>query len=103
MIITMEIYYLKVRCDWYLMKFWKIFTYSSFSRSVQKKWVTSGFGLKVIIGGSLFVSGHSTLQLYCETRSKMSWDQSDWNFCFSILIHPPIINTLEKLAEILEG
>ena len=32
----------------------KIFLYSSFSRSVKKKWVASSFGLRVILGGSLF-------------------------------------------------
>ena len=32
----------------------KRFTYSSFSGSVKKKWVTSGFGLKVMLGGSIF-------------------------------------------------
>ena len=41
----------------------KRFTYSSLSRSVKKKWVTSGYGLKVMLGGSLFVSVHCTLQL----------------------------------------
>ena len=50
----------------------EIFTYSSFSRSVKKKWVTSGFGLKVMLGGSLFVSGHCTLQISCETISKIA-------------------------------
>ena len=49
----------------------KISVYSSFSRSVKKKWVTSGFGLKVMLGGSLFVSGHCTLQLSCETIYKI--------------------------------
>ena len=42
-------------------------TNSSFSRSVKKKWVTSGFGLEVILGGSLFVSGQCKWKLSCET------------------------------------
>ena len=50
----------------------KIFTYSSFSESAKKKWVTSGFGLKVMLRGSLFVSGHCELQLSCENRSNIS-------------------------------
>ena len=41
----------------------KISVYSSFSRSVKKKWVTSGFGLKVVLGGYMFVSVHCILQL----------------------------------------
>ena len=38
-----------------------------FTGQLRKKWVTSGFGLKVMLGGSLFVSGRCTLQLSCET------------------------------------
>ena len=37
----------------------------------EEKWVTSGFGLKVMLGGSLFVSGSCTMQLSCETRSNI--------------------------------
>ena len=81
----------------------EIFTYSSFSRSVKKKWVTSGFGLKVILGGYLFVSGHCTLQLSFETRYKIAYGESDWNCCCSSLIHIPFINTIDELAEIVEG
>ena len=33
----------------------------------RKKCVASGFGLKVMFGGSIFVSGHCTLQLSGET------------------------------------
>ena len=80
-----------------------MFTHSSFSRSVKKKWVTSGFGLKVILGGSLFVSFHCTLQLSCENIFKISQDQYAWHCCWSILIHLNLINTLDKLVEILEG
>ena len=39
---------------------------------VKKKSVTSGFGLKLILGGSLFVSGHCILQLSCGNRPKLS-------------------------------
>ena len=49
----------------------KIFTYYSFSRSAKKKWEASGFGLKVMLGGYLFVSGHCTLQLSCENTSNI--------------------------------
>ena len=49
----------------------KIFMYLSFSRSVNKKWVTSGFGFKVMIGGSLFVSSHCALHIPGETRSRI--------------------------------
>ena len=38
----------------------------------RKKWVTSGFGLKVMLGESLFVSGHSTLQISCKTRPNIA-------------------------------
>ena len=37
----------------------------------KKKWVTSGFGLKVMLGGSLFVSGQCILQISCGTISKI--------------------------------
>ena len=49
----------------------KIFTYYSFFRSAKKKRVASDFGSKVMLGGSLFVSGHCTLQLSCENISKI--------------------------------
>ena len=38
------------------------------SGAVKKKWVTSGFGLKVIIGWSLCVSGPCTFQISYGTR-----------------------------------
>ena len=49
----------------------KRFSYSSFFRSLKKKWVTSGFGLKVMLGGSLFVSDHCTFQISCENIPKL--------------------------------
>ena len=50
----------------------EIFTYSSFSRSVKKEWVTSGFGLKLMLGGYLFASVHCILKLSCEIRYKIA-------------------------------
>ena len=37
------------------------------SGEVKKKWVTSGVGLKVILGGYLFVSCPFILQISCIT------------------------------------
>ena len=39
---------------------------------VKKKRETSGFGLQVMLGGSLCVSGPCILQLYCGTTSKLA-------------------------------
>ena len=38
---------------------------------VKKKRATSGFGLQVMLGGSLCVSGTCTLKLYCGNLSKI--------------------------------
>ena len=38
---------------------------------MNKKRATSGFGLQVMIGGSIYVSGTCTLQIYCGTISKL--------------------------------
>ena len=38
----------------------------------KKKWVTSGFGFKVILGGSLCVSGPCIFHLSCLTISKVA-------------------------------
>ena len=43
---------------------------------VKIKRMTSGFGLKVMLGGSLFVSGHCTFQISCGTISKLAYDNS---------------------------
>ena len=53
---------------------------------VKKIWVTSGFGLHVMLVGSPGVSGPCTLQLYFVTRSKLYWDHSAWHGCFSRFI-----------------
>ena len=39
---------------------------------VKKKSVTSGFGLQVILGGYLCVSGTCVLQISCVTISKLT-------------------------------
>ena len=41
------------------------------SRLVKKERANSGFGLQVMLGGSLFVSGPCTLQLSCVNISKI--------------------------------
>ena len=38
---------------------------------VNKERAASGFGLQVMLGGYLFVSGPCTLQLYCVNISKI--------------------------------
>ena len=40
--------------------------------AVKKKWVTSGFGLKVMLGRSLCVSGPCKLQITFGNRSKVA-------------------------------
>ena len=40
--------------------------------AVKKKSVTSSFGLKVMIGGSLCVSGPCKLHISCGTRSNLA-------------------------------
>ena len=42
------------------------------SGEVKKKCVTSGFGLKVMLGGSLCVSGPCTFHLPCGNISKLA-------------------------------
>ena len=42
------------------------------ARAVKKKKKTSGFGLQVILGGSICVSGPCTFQVSCGTRSSIS-------------------------------
>ena len=79
------------------------FLQSLFSDQWRKRWVTTGFGMKVMLGGSFFVSGHFTFQISCEILSKIAHDQSAWNCCCSSLIHLPLVDTLDELAEILEG
>ena len=39
------------------------------SEAVKKNRATSGFGLQVILRGSLCISGPWTFQIYCGTRS----------------------------------
>ena len=53
----------------------------------KEKGATSGFGLKVMFGGSLFVSGQCTLKISCGTRYKIAYDNSAWYCCRSNLIH----------------
>ena len=46
----------------------------------KKKWVTSGFGFKVMIGGYICIIVPCILQLYCGTISKVAYNHSDWHF-----------------------
>ena len=55
---------LKIRWEWYLIKYWKgDLRFPLFPYQWRKRWVASGFGLKVTLGGSLFFKDHCTLEI----------------------------------------
>ena len=54
---------------------------------VKKKRATSGFGLKVMLGGSLCVSGPCMMQISCRAIYNLAWYHSSCHCCLSIMIH----------------
>ena len=53
---------------------------------VKKNRATSGFGFKVMLRGSICLSGPFPLQLSCGTVSNITYSHSSCQCCCSILI-----------------